>query len=80
MAARTNDYLIAKARSNAGPCIHLIENWVHAYLLAGEIDSPLQSNAERRLQYVANLDKPAKRSTLLSYARSVDVEEALTAR
>jgi hypothetical protein len=68
-----DDHMIAQARSNAGPQLHLVDNWVAAYTFACEdgIDEETQNQAEALVRYVANLDKTPTRTMLLQYAKKL---------
>ena len=68
-----NDYLISQARSNAGAQIHLVDNWVAAYVLVCEsdFDAETASQAEALVQYVANLDKTPTRAMLIAQAKKL---------
>ena len=76
-----NEYLISQARSNAGPQIHLVNNWIAAYVFACEDpfnDSELQGQAEALVQFVAGLDKTPTRTMLMTYADKVLNSQSVT--
>ena len=70
---KRNDYMIAQARSKAGPMLHLVDNWVAAYTFACEdgIDPETANQAEALVRYVANLDKTPTRTMLMMYANKI---------